>query len=395
VSLQSAPEDAPSSGHGPAPDRFHRLVDAVRAQARDPIVWNDAVQILKTVVAAVLAWVLAVAWLDLPQPFLAPWSALLVVHATVYRTFSQGARQVAATTLGVVLAWMVGGALGLDTIAVAVALTVGLVVGALAWFEDQQTTVAATALVVLTTGFSQDDRMLVSRLADTAIGIGVGLLVNAVLWPPLRRRTAITAIDRIDDRIGRLFSRMADQLRAGAGTDEVSAWVEETRDLDGALDEAWAMVRQAQESARMNPRRSARQVRQPKQWFALLTRMEQAVAEARSMARTLGRAIERGDGWDAEFADSWFALLEEPGRAVQDADSNRLLEVREALDDLVRRLERLEPLPARWPEYGALLLNLRNIVDTMDEVAAANPLDQPPLPLHVPRRRAGRPVSGR
>lgn len=396
VSLQSAPEDVPGSGRELAPDRSRdRLADRVRAKARDPIVWNDTLQMLKTVAAAVLAWVLAAALLDLPQPFLAPWAALLVVHATVYRTFSQGARQVAATALGVVLAWLVGGALGLDTIAVAVALVAGLLVGALGWFEDQETTVAATALVVLTTGFSQDDSMLVSRLADTAIGIGVGLVVNAVVWPPLRRRTAIAAIDRVDDRIGRLFSRMVEELRAGAGADEVSAWVEETRSLDADLDDAWAMVRQAQESARMNPRRSARQLRQPKHWFALLTRMEQAIAEARSMARTLGRAIERGDGWDAEFADRWFDLLGEIGDAVQAADSNRLFAVREALDDLVGRVERLEPMPARWPEYGALLLNLRNIVDTMDEVAAANPLDQPPLPLHVPRRRAGRPVSGR
>ena len=45
----------------------------------DPIWWNDALQIFKTVLAAVTAWVLAASVLELPQPFLAPWSALLVV----------------------------------------------------------------------------------------------------------------------------------------------------------------------------------------------------------------------------------------------------------------------------------------------------------------------------
>ena len=159
----------------------------------------------------------ATSLLDLPQPFLAPWSALLVVHATVYRTFSQGARQVAATALGVVLAWLVGDALGLDTVSVAIALTLGLVVGAFTWFEDEATTIAATALVVLTTGFSQDDSMLVSRLLDTGIGIGVGLAINALVWPPLRQRTAIAAIDRLDDRIGRLLTRMDEDLRRGHG----------------------------------------------------------------------------------------------------------------------------------------------------------------------------------
>ncbi len=364
-----------------------------RSAATDPIVWNDALQLVKTVAAAVTAWVLAAALLELPQPFLAPWSALLVVHATVYRTFSQGARQVTATTIGVVLAWGVGVTLGLDTISVAVALLVGLAVGAIAWFEDQATTIAATALVVLATGFSQDDSMLFSRLADTAIGIAVGLLVNALVWPPLRRRTAIAAIDRLDDHIGQLLSRMAAQLREGADTDDARGWVEETRTLDGEIDDAWGMVRQAQESARMNPRRSARQLRQPKLWVSLLHHMEQAVAEGRSMARTLGRALDRDEGWDREFADGWFHLLAETGDAVEAADSQRLHHVRQSLDDLVGRLEGLEPLPARWPEYGALLLNLRNIVDTMDEVAVANPLDQPPLPIRVPRRRVEEPVS--
>ena len=57
--------------------------------------------------------------------------------------------------------------------------------------------------------------------------------------------------------------------------------------------------------------------------------------------------------------------------------------VRGRLDELAAELERLDPLPPLWPEYGALLFNLRNVVDTMDEVAAANPLGQPPLPVRV------------
>ena len=69
---------------------------SVRAWARekkdDPVFWSDAIQLVKTTAAAVIAWVLATSVAcNLPQSFLAPWSALLVVHATVYRTFSEGA----------------------------------------------------------------------------------------------------------------------------------------------------------------------------------------------------------------------------------------------------------------------------------------------------------------
>ena len=41
-----------------------------------------------------------------------------------------------------------------------------------------------------------------------------------------------------------------------------------------------------------------------------------------------------------------------------------------------------------WPIYGALIINLRNIVDAMDEVAEANPIGGNRLPLRIPVRRA-------
>ena len=358
-----------------------------RSRWRDPVFWTDVTQLFKTVLAAVAAWVVATAVLDLQQPFLAPWSALLVVHATVYRTFSQGLRQVSAAVLGVLLAWAVGNALGLDTVSVAVAMAVGLAVGALGWFAGQETAVAATALVVLTTGFSDNDNVLLMRLADTAIGIGVGLLVNLLVWPPLRRRTAISAMDAIDDRIGGLLVDMAAGLRRGCDADDVAAWVDQTRDLDEALDRAWSLVRQAQESARMNPRRSARELRDPRSWFSLLRRMEQALAETRSMARTLGLSLAESRDWEASFRDPWLAALDDAGRAISEAEDAPLREVHTRLRALTEELGGQTPLPALWPEYGGLIVNLRNIVDAMDEVAAANPLGQPPLPFR--RRAAG------
>jgi hypothetical protein len=52
------------------------------------------------------------------------------------------------------------------------------------------------------------------------------------------------------------------------------------------------------------------------------------------------------------------------------------------LDALVRALQAEQHLP-RWPEYGALLLNLRNVVDTMEDVASADPFGQPSLPVQL------------
>ncbi|GAB3037354.1 aromatic acid exporter family protein [Nocardioides flavus (ex Wang et al. 2016)] len=353
----------------------------------DPIWWNDVLQLVKTVLAAVAAWVIAASLLELPQPFLAPWAALLVVHATVYRTFSKGMQQVAATVVAVVLASVVGRALGLDAWALTVLLAIALVLGAVPWLGAEATTIATTALVVLTTGF-ESDVLIISRLLDTAIGVGVGLLVNVIVWPPLRRHTAAKALDRIDDQIGELLVDMAGGLGDGCQDEDVAGWIERTRDIDADLDQAWALVRQAQESARLNPRRQARAMRNPEQWHGLLRRLEQAVAETRSLARTLGGQRSHRETWGEGFADPWISMLHDAGRATGDADPDALLDVRarlEGLTDALRSTER----SAEWPVYGALIINLRNIIDSMDRVAEAQPIGGPGLPLRVPVRRRG------
>jgi hypothetical protein len=351
----------------------------------DPIWWNDVLQLVKTVLAAVTAWVIAASLLELPQPFLAPWAALLVVHATVYRTFSKGMQQVAATVVAVLLATAVGEALGLSTGAIALLLVVALVLGAVPWLGAEATTIATTGLVVLTTGF-ESDVMLVSRLLDTAIGVAVGLLVNVIVWPPLRRHTAAKALDRIDDGIGELLVDMAGGLGEGCQEEDVTGWIERTRDIDADLDQAWALVRQAQESARLNPRRQARAMRNPEKWHELLRRMEQAVAETRSLARTLGGQSAHRERWGEAFAEPWISMLGDAGRATGDADAAGLLDVRRRLEVFTEELRSTERSP-EWPVYGALIINLRNIVDSMDRVAEADPLGGPPLPLRVPVRR--------
>ena len=362
-----------------------RIRERIDRRLSDPIWWNDVLQLAKTVIAAVAAWVVAASVLDLPQPFLAPWAALLVVHATVYRTFSKGTQQVAATVVAVLLATAVGETLGLTTAAIAVLLVVALVLGVVPWLGAEATTIATTGLVVLTTGF-ESDVLLISRLLDTGIGVAVGLLVNVLVWPPLRRRTAAEAMDRIDDRIGELLVDIAGGLGDGCQDEDVTGWIDRTRDLDGDLDHAWSLVRQAQESARMNPRRPAREMKNPEKWHRLLWRMEQSVAEIRSLARTLGGQSAHKETWGEAFAEPWIAMLGDAGRAAGDADPQALLDVRRRLEELTEDLRSTERSP-EWPVYGALIINLRNIVDSMDQVAEANPIRGNPLPLRVPQRR--------
>ena len=365
----------------------------VRENLRDPVRWTEVLQLVKTVVAAVLAWVLASQVFELPQAFLAPWAALLVVHATVYRTFSRGLRQVTGAVLGVLLAWLVGNYLGLTTFAVSTLLVIGLLAGSVRWFRDESTAIAATGLIVLTTGFSTHDQVLLDRLFDTSIGILVGLAVNMVVWPPLRDFSAAKAIDAVDDTVAEVLCDMAHQLRDTHCTeDDVRGWVERTRMLDQDIERAWALLRQAKESGRLNPRRAAQSVKKTDVFEEILEHNEQAVAELRSMARTLGHSIEGVIEWEPEFRHRWVALLEESGEAIGVPDAERVSQVRADLTRLAEEMSTEQLSGLHWPEYGALIMNLRNIVTSMDRVAEQNPVV---LPRYARRDRLLRTPNAR
>jgi uncharacterized membrane protein YccC len=340
----------------------------------DPVAWTQLIQVAKTVVAAVAAWVIAASMFGLPQPFLAPWAALLVVHSTVYRSFWKGAKQVGATVLGVLLAWVTGHTLGLDPVALGVMLAAALLLGQIRWLKDEATTAAATALIVLTMGFSTDGQVLIGRLWDTAIGVAVGVVVNVLVWPPLLDLSAARAIEAVGRSIGDLLAQIAGECEDVCTEEHVDDWVRRTQELDEEVDEAWALVRQARESGMLNPRRDSAAVRVAGEFGEILDRTEQSLAEIRSMARTLGHSITDTNQWEDSFRKRWTGLLEEIAWAIQHPDARRLGEIRTKLGALASDYSD-EDLSARhWPEYGGLILNLRNIATSMDLVAASDPV---------------------
>ncbi len=351
---------------------------------RDPIAWSRLLQLVKTVAAAVIAWELALHVLDLQQPFLAPWAAVLTVHATVYRTFRRGAQQVGASVLGVLLAFAAGSLLGVNAASLGVVLFCGLLAGSVRGLRAESTTAAATALVVLLAGYSESGAMLTTRLADTGIGVAVGLLVNLLVWAPMGDRIAARHVDAIDDRIGELLIDLAAGLRETAVDDDaLEAWTDRTRDIDRDIDEGWGVVRQARESARLNPRRHASARAHAVSGFEpVLGRLEQANAEIRSMIRTILIAGTGRDTWELRFVAPWLALVGRTGTAMRDADPGALALVRGDLEGLGHELGGELMETRRWPVYGALLVNLRNIVEAMADVAAANPVT--PATHHLP-----------
>jgi len=106
----------------------------------------------------------------------------------------------------------------------------------------------------------------------------------------------------------------------------------------------------------------------------IVNRLAQAVAETRSMARTIRFAHVPPDEWDDAFREPWLDLLHRSGSAVVDADSGQVQAVRAELRELANQLAVGELHDDLWPVYGALLINLRNVLDALDAVVEAQPV---------------------
>jgi len=201
--------------------------------------------------------------------------------------------------------------------------------------------------------------------------------------PPLNDRAAARQVDRIDDKAGELLRDVAAGLAEGCDADEAEEWVGRSRGLDEDIEHAWRAVDEASESTRLNLRSRLRgRAGKPATYGDVLRRLEQASAEIRSMARTLSISITTSSAWDPVFKDRWLTLLRRTAAAVIDADDHALRGVRTDLDVLCRELSHEDLAERHWPVYGALLVNLRNIVEAMADVAAANPVA--PAAHHLP-----------
>ena len=132
----------------------------------------------------------------------------------------------------------------------------------------------------------------------------------------------------------------------------------------------------------MNPRRSARGLREPREWFGLLRRVEQAFAEVRSTVRTLARGLDDGPSWQPDFREGYAEALRSVGRAISEAEREPLQRCRTLLDELVDAVQRDGTADAavarlRRSSWSTCATSSR----PWTRSPAANPMVQPPLPF--------------
>ncbi|MFD7706324.1 aromatic acid exporter family protein [Streptomyces sp. NPDC059785] len=254
---------------------------------------DTAVQSLKAAAAAVLAWAVAGWWWDAPMALMAPWTALFLMHSTVYRSLLSAFQQFVVVLIGTLIA---AGAAVLThnaMAAMALALPLTVLLGNYARLGTHGLYAPTAALFVLAYG-SYTGYDIVHRLLETLLGAGIGVAVNALVLPPVHGRRVGRLRAQLPDGCAELLYEAADGVSEGYGEDDAHGWYEKARRLTDVVADLRDTRRWSDESYRVNPGRRMRRgpAVPPAGWeFAWDQVTENTVTTMRTLADAARRPV--------------------------------------------------------------------------------------------------------
>ncbi|MGK9149346.1 FUSC family protein [Plantibacter flavus] len=333
----------------------------------------------KTAVAATTAWFLGSL---LPGElgdfsYYAPLGALVSLTPTLMDSVRSSVQTLIGLGVGIGLAWalIVSPLPGWASVALAIGL--GTLLAGLPGLGQGRDYVPIAALFVIIIGGADANDFSIGYLVQMALGVGVGLLVNVLIMPPLyvRESTAGIAAAR---------GRMADALRAMAGalrsdspreSDDPPAWEPAASEIRRDLDAARDRVRDAKESRRANPRArwNRHDMRTDEGQLEMLQQMAPPVLEIGDSLRAalwgLPVAVELPDNAVGALADA----IEAAADLIAAEDEQQRGEALAGSDRTLRGLRRVirdgdsagadagEPEPGDDPASESILFALRRI----------------------------------
>lgn len=363
-----------------------RTAEAVNSAVRHNGRERDlAAQSLKSALAALVAWLVATWLFTDTLSLMAPWVAVVLVQATVYRSVSQGVRQTAAIVIGTALATGTALALGSQFLALILVLPVALLLGNMERFGTQGLTVATSVLFALIGG-PVTAQVSAERVGAAVVGAVVGIGVNALIRPPRYLRDAQATLRDATQESAEVLRDIAQVLEDGVPTESAQDCQRRAQHLPRAVEGVRSALEWDRESLRLNVRKRSHEHVLPSDYttYDVVHTLHQVVDDVRGLAQVIEESTERDNqelalpDW---LADAYAQCLRETARAVEayglyvtGSDS----ETRKALTDAVgsagvgldRLLARIDI--ASLPDVGAmevlgtLLSDTRRLIRSLD-----------------------------
>lgn len=388
-SQQAESGDATSSARGALRASWDRTSGVLRRGWGHAGPDRDALLlIVKSMVAASAAWLIANDLLGAPSATFAPFTALLMVQATISQSVFQALRYAAAMLFGVVLAGSLTPLMGPLLVTFAVLIVIALLIGRWRRLGTQGPQVGVAAMFAYSafveSGQGESSFAQIGSIAGLVIlGCSLGVLTNLIIVPPMRYRSAEYGISSLSQSLCDLLTDMSDGLSAGIPDGQnADSWRHRANQFPDTVAQARATMEEAAETFRFNPRRLfMRSSTSFEGHRVVLNALERASEQLRSISHGLTDATGENTPHHREH-DQFFEIYSGLLSAVAEAarvlgnlhsaqDVKQANEFDEATDRARRAYQRLtehsagEELdsPEQWPIYGALQTDAHRAVE--------------------------------
>jgi uncharacterized membrane protein YgaE (UPF0421/DUF939 family) len=301
-----------------------KLLAAFRGSRRQP--W---LQVAKSAIATIAAWLLAGWLVPGPVPVFAAIAALLVVQPSLNQSVAKGIERSVGVVAGVVVASGLSLAFGQATWVVLAAVAAALAVAwALRMTTGTSNQVAISALLVLSLGAATPG-YAVDRIIETVLGALIGFVVNLVFVPPVALAPAQRSVEALGVEVAASLDRLAVGLASAQSNAQLDGLMIEARLMRPMLTTAEDAIVTAAESLTLNPR-GRRRREELEQLEATLARLRPIVTQVIGMTRAVYDRYDEG-------------LVDEPAvGAIAE-------QLRRAAHDVRRVVRRTNPDPANPP----------------------------------------------
>jgi uncharacterized membrane protein YccC len=336
-----------------------RIPAAIRASQRSPLL-----QVGKSAAATIGAWLIA-GWVFPTQlPVFAAIAALLVVQPSVNQSLSKALERSIGVIAGVLIAVGLGLLLGSSSWVVLLAIVVAMLVAWLARTSPGTgNQIAISAMLVLALGSSSPEYAF-ARIVETLIGVAIGIVVNALIVPPVLVAPARRDLGMLGKELAASLDRLADALPSPQTPARLQELMLEVRLLRPMKDAAEASLAAGEESLTLNPRRSTHRA-ELREMRMLVDRLSPIVTQ------TIGMTRAYFDHYDDSLSDEPVvtAIAEQLRRAGHDVRlAVQIADVAPGPETLTSAIPALTaPLVVRppssqhWILIGSLLEDLRRI----------------------------------
>ncbi|YCQ26831.1 FUSC family protein [Arthrobacter sp. Z4-13] len=187
-------------------------------------------------------------------PYYAPLGALVAMYHNVAGSVRQGLQALAGLTVGISLAVILVNIADPSPLTVALFMGIGVLLGGLPGFGSGSDWIPTAALLVLLVGGNNADDFSYGYLVQMGFGVGVGIAVNFLVFPPLHLKAAAASLGDLRLALGGQLTDMGAALKE-EWPPEHEDWSRRSEELASAARSVRHLVKEADASRRANPRR--------------------------------------------------------------------------------------------------------------------------------------------